>query len=219
MTRQTIRVVSDLAEKRAVFALRYRVYVQEMGRAEPSADHERSELSDAYDDHATTVAAFDGARAVGSVRGIPAAYLSAEDVNFWRMKTAGAWFPAQSLCVTKFVVEPAQRSSLLPIRLCVKIFSVMYAKGFRFAYIDANEPRREFFEFLGFEAIGERTVHPRYGEVLIMVLRMADWDHFRRIRSPFRTTFSQLTADPSAAGVSLEEVRSRLEGTCTKEPV
>lgn len=214
----TVRLVTSDDDHRAVRRLRYDVYVEEMGRPECDADHEARELSDRYDESARILGAFEGNTAIGTVRWNRGADLSEADARFWRLHSTACWHPLATCAVTKLAVPSTHRVSSLPVRLCVRCYADAYRAGIRFGAVDCNEPRRRFFERMGFEALGPQAHHPKYGRVHVMVLRMADWAYLRGIRSPFATTFEELAVDPDASRVTLDELVSRFDATHTKDP-
>lgn len=211
--RYSIQHVADAQALEAVCGLRYRVYVNEMQREEPNADPHRRWLRDEYDDAATILAAFDEGTAVGTVRAVSGEALPPRLQAFWRMRAAGSWHPHGSVVVTKLAIDAGHRASPLAARLCTQIFTAMYSAGFRFGFIDCNEPKLHFFDQLGFECLGLPTHHPQYGDVHIMTLRMADWSHLRAKRSPFVRALDQLTPDPQAAAMTLDHMLSHLNRT------
>jgi hypothetical protein len=61
-----IREASNHEELEAIFGFRYRIYVDEMGRPQKDADHDRRRIRDALDDTAFNLAAWNDERIVGS---------------------------------------------------------------------------------------------------------------------------------------------------------
>ena len=199
-----------------MYSLRYRIYVDEMKRSEPSADHFERRIHDAYDPAATIVAAFDDeipTRAIGTVRFVPRSVLTLHDQEFWRIRAAGPFHTTKACVASKLAIDPKLRRSSLAARVLGVGFRLIYVSGHRFTFVDANETRRLFMESLGFEAIGPMSRHPDYGDVHIMILRMADWDRLHRIRSPFRRVLHDLEFDAQAAKVSMNEIEQHYHST------
>lgn len=201
-----VRRVTDPAELEQVFRLRYDVYVGEMGRTEPNADHERRTIQDQHDKTAFIIGAFGGPEnrdLVGTIRFNGACDLDETDHAFWRMRSAGPFFPQRAGVTTKLIVCPKHRSIGTPIKLAAEAFREGYLSGLRFCFIDCNEPRRPLFEALGFRKIGDTANHPRYGEVHVMGLNMADWAEIQRIKSPLLSMTEGLSPHPEAAAFTL----------------
>src|SRR5688572_20182496 len=70
MTRPTysIRLATTDAERRAIYQLRYRIYVEEMRRPQKDADHAARLIVDSLDSFACLFGAWQGTECVGTVR-------------------------------------------------------------------------------------------------------------------------------------------------------
>lgn len=196
------------------FRLRYDVYVREMGRSEPEADHSRGELSDRLDASAVIFGAFccgGAGELVGTIRFNGAIDLSDDERSFWRMECAEPFLPNQVALTTKLVVRPEYRYGGTPIRLAAEAFHAGYIRGYRICFIDCNAPRKALFQSLGFEAVGDPQIHGQYGLVQVMALNMADWHRLEQIRSPLFARVKGLEADPVAAAYCLSQHHATLE--------
>jgi len=207
-----VAVSNDDAEKLdEVYRLRYRVYVTEMHRTEPLADHVRGWLRDEYDNVATILAAIDGDNVIGTLSFVHGSKLRGEDRSFWRLRAAGEDNLGQTCVVTKLTIEKPYRRSTHAARLVVEGFRLIYTAGLRYVFIDVNAPTHIFMQKLGFEQLGPMSMHKRYGHVYIMVLRMANWERLRAMRSPFCNVLANLEYDPAAAEVALEDMERGLD--------
>ncbi|TVQ63343.1 MAG: GNAT family N-acetyltransferase [Phycisphaerales bacterium] len=196
-------------QHRSVGRLRYRVYVEEMGRQEPHADHTARVVVDPVDECAVVLAAFDrDGEATGTVRLQPSATLSPEDQAFHAFDTLPEPLLHRAGLTSKLITDPIHRRGPLTARLMLGIFRSGYEHGHRLNLINCNPPLDRFFARFGFVPVGEPKDHPVYGRVQIMLLPMADLPHFRAIRSPFAALLEQFEPDPEAAQAVRDWCRS-----------
>lgn len=186
-------------ERRAVYALRFAVYVEEMGRRQLHADHVHRLVEEPEDGSARLLVArtLQG-EVVGTARvhlkeSIPPAL-----AELYGMRHFAPFHPAQTSATTKLMVAPRFRRTPLALQLAQACYDMGMAAGVAFNFIDCNPPLRPFFARLGFRQLLADFEHPDYGVVSPLVLALHDIDYLRRIRTPF--TLPDLTGDhPSVA--------------------
>jgi len=197
--RNVVRVESA-EQLMAVARLRYRVYVEEMGRAEPHADHSTRTVIDPDDQRAIVLAAFDAdGEATGTVRYQAFADLASDDIDFHGFATMPVYLQHRSSLTAKLITDSRHRRGLLTSRLMLGIFHAGYECLGRINFINCNPPLDRFFARFGFVAMGEPKDHPLYGMVYIMMLPMADLAFFEAINSPFASLLRELGSDDAAA--------------------
>jgi len=184
----------------AVARLRYRVYVEEMGRAEPHADHATRTVLDPDDERAIVLAAFDAdGEAIGTVRWQAAADLTHDNLAFHGFNTMPDALRSRSSLTAKLITDAKHRRGALTSRLMLGVFRSGYEHQRRVNLINCNPPLDRFFARFGFVAMGEPRDHPVYGMVRVMMLPMADLAYFEAIGSPFAPLLRELGPDDAAA--------------------
>lgn len=173
-------VVADTAQIReAVYALRYAVYVDEMQRPQPSANHETRTVRDGLDESAVVLAAIDRAsrQVVGTVRTnfLRHGHLPVYS-ELYRLATLTAAERDGMSVTTRLMVARPWRRTATALRLAHRLWAVGVAHGITYDYIDCNRERRSWFERLGYARLGAVS-HPDYGEVELMRLRLSDAGH------------------------------------------
>lgn len=191
--------VRDDDERRAVYALRFAVYVEEMGRRQAHANHALRQVEEPEDLGARLlVARTEGGEVVGTARVHLKTEIPSALASMYQLHHFVPFHPTQTSTTTKLMVAPAYRRSPLALRLAQACYDLGMAEGVSFNFIDCNAPLRPFFLRLGFRQLVEDFVHPDYGTVSPLVLALHDVAYMRRLGSPF--TLPDLTGDhPSVA--------------------
>ena len=181
-----VREARSKDDRLAAYALRFTVYVEEMGRRQLHADHSRRLIEEPEDAHARLLVA---RTAAGEVVGTARVHLKTDVPPaleaLYGMRRFAPFHPAQTSTTTKLMVVPRLRRSPLALRLAQACYDLGMAEGIAFNFIDCNAPMRPFFERLGFRQLLDDFDHPDFGRVSPLVLAMHDIEYFRRIRTPF----------------------------------
>lgn len=194
----------------AVARLRYRVYVVEMGRAEPHADHATRTVLDPEDERSILLAAFDAdGQAIGTVRVQAFDDLASDDLEFHGFPTMPDGLRRRSSLTAKLITDPRHRRGALTTRLMLGIFRADYEHDRRVNLINCNPPLDRFFARFGFVPMGEPRDHPVYGIVRVMMLPTADLAFFEAIGSPFAPLLRELGTDDEAARATRDWCASR----------
>jgi hypothetical protein len=181
-----IRKVRTTSEARAVFRLRYEVYIEELGRTQRHADHAARTIEEPLDARANVFGAYDGERLVGTVRSNYARSSPLDEYEaLYEMSRCGSAHPRGTSVTTKLVVAPDHRRSMLAYRLAVATYFTGLCDGVLFDFVDVYPARVPFFERLGYRTHLPRAIHPEYGAVIVMRLDMRDARHLAAVKSPF----------------------------------
>ncbi len=195
-----VRLVRTPADREAIARLRYDVYVEEMGRRQAYADHDTRTIHEPLDDQSFVVGAFrpDG-DAIGTLRITPS---NAEGIAFreiYNWEERELVFPGQVCLGSKLIVAREHRGTLVSVEVMRLAVHEIFARGWRFCFLDANDHLLPLYTRLGFVARARRE-HPIYGSVTIMEWDMHDADHARAVRSPFvRDVVARVNGHASAA--------------------
>jgi len=179
------RVLASDESPRDLFAFRYRIYVEEMGRPQRYADHTQKIIVDPLDDSGINILAIDDGEIVGCVR-----------TNFLRDGSVGEYEALygldrlspgereQSSICTRLMVGPSRRRSFVTFGIMKAVYEYGMARGIYLNFIDCNEHLVPFFQKFGYRLVG-RKAHPEYGDVYVLRLDVLDLAHLEDVHSPF----------------------------------
>ncbi len=185
MSQLTVRLAETAEDREKLFRFRYEIYVEEMGRVQKYADHERRRIEEPFDATGANFVAFTGDKVIGCLRwnsGLDTDF--AEYVELYAMERAGRYFPGRCGTTTKFMVAPQWRVSSLPLRLCLAGYAHARRRGMLCDFMDCNPHLEAQFHRFGYRAYRGRIQHPEYGDVLPMMMISADLEHHQRCDSP-----------------------------------
>lgn len=184
--RLRIREARTPAEAGPAFALRYAVYVEEMGLRPPGTNAPCREVRDACDAAHTTdllVADRDGV-CLGTMRNVYGVDLKTLSVYGLTHDQLGCT-PMQIALPGRLVVHASLRRSGLPVRLMKRCFELGLARGCLHAIADCQPQNQAFFERHGFDVCGPDFDQRGFGPSRPMRMPMRDMRHFEDRRSPF----------------------------------
>ncbi|AKF04305.1 hypothetical protein DB32_001454 [Sandaracinus amylolyticus] len=166
--------------------MRYRVYVEELGRTQRHADHDRKTIEEPLDRDCMLWAAYDGDQLVGTVRSSYAWRCDLGDYpELYQMARVGRDHPRHTSITTKLLVLRDHRLMSVARALALATYRRGLADGVRHDFIDVYPARIPFFEHLGYRVHVPELQHPEYGRVVVMSLDLHDREHFGRVGSPF----------------------------------
>jgi hypothetical protein len=204
-----VRVADTTDLREAVYRFRYDVYVREMGRSEPYADHTRRRLTDPMDETAVIVAAVDAqGDIIGTLRTNPLQRGgTAHYEHLYGIDALPACVRNAASITTRLMVSRCRRGSALVVRLAAAAWGAGLGARIQTDFIDCNAHLVPFFTRLGYRA--QRTIHhPQYGAVTVMRLDVFDHAHLIDVRSPLRRLVPSATAmapgRPLSARVDLD---------------
>lgn len=181
-----IRIAKSTEDRQRVFRLRYEVYVEEMKRVQKHVNHQNRTVEEPFDANGHLLLAQRGEETLGTLR---TNFARETDLGYYvslfRLDSVGAAFPHRVSLTTKLMIRPDLRSGTLAFRLASAVYRYGLEQGIEHDFIDCNPHLEGFFQRLGFRTYMPKAVHPEYGEVLPLRLDLRDFDHLRRISSPF----------------------------------
>lgn len=171
---------------REVARFRYSVYIDEMGRPQRDADHDQCTIIDRLDQDSFVIGAWVGDRVVGTCR---VNFCGRSDIGpyeewYQAASVAGEHWPASTAILTRLMVAPEYRGSMLSAKLATEAFILGRSRGIECALMDCNEHLLDFFAKIGWIVVGSFQ-HPDYGAVFTHRFDLRDLAHLERIRSPF----------------------------------
>ena len=187
-------------ERERIFRFRYAIYIEEMGKPMPGADHERRMLRDEFDARSTQLYIERDGDIAGVVRifwgrdGLPPAYVA------WYGLGRFQPFPTSVISFTgRMMVAKKYRSSPLAASLAREAYRLARECGVAFDFIHTTPPLIPFFERLGHRRYNRDFLDPDLGPRTPMVLVLEDLAHLERCQSPFLSTARQLQNRPDHA--------------------
>ncbi len=183
-----VRFAKTEQEYEASYQLRYKVYVESMGRLKDKSDHQRKELKDKYDKTAHVAIAIKEGKPVGTLR-----LFWGEDTPFdQNLKTAYHLQPflerlqANKICIIeRLMVEEQSRRSNITLRLYKEVMHFVLEKKAEIVLLDCEPHHLNSYLKLGFRPYAKTYSYPGIGLVVPMALIVGDYIHLQRVGSPF----------------------------------
>jgi len=142
-----IRIAETDEERRAIFAFRYRVYIEEMGKPYKNADHENKLLTDELDDCATLLYVETDNEIIGTVRinwGCEEKVMSFYN-NLDLALPYFSHFPSNLFSFnSRLMTSLAYRNTLLPKNLAEESYRLGRENGVYFNFISCKPILRSF---------------------------------------------------------------------------
>jgi len=182
----TIRLLDREADYTKLERFWYDIYCVGRGVLLDKADHDLKLLPDPLVGGSNAFVAEDVDGVCGSV---VTTYSSDADIEeyerFYEMCRVPQ-HPHTTSITRKLMVSRRYRGSRLGVALACATFELALSDGITHNFIDCNRPLHSFFQKLGFQNHSDWKVHADFGEVRVMLLRLAeDQEYFHRIGSPF----------------------------------
>ncbi|MDH3234049.1 MAG: cyclic nucleotide-binding domain-containing protein [Alphaproteobacteria bacterium] len=187
MAKVTAREIATQAEREALYAFRYKVYVSELAMTD-EADHERGWLYDDYDERCINYALFDGDEVVGSLRVIRMSEVKTLDPFIEKFSLAPAlaeFGPEPIVTTSRFMIADRLRNSMAIFRLLQKMWESATKFDIRLNYGDCSPHLVAFYERLGYRRYVDGFNDDAYGFKLPLLMIVRDNEFMRRVRSPF----------------------------------
>ena len=205
----TVSLAVSEAERQDVYRFRYAVYVEEMGKSPPDANHDRRVLMDRFDATASLYVLRDGEGAlVGTLRVNHLAALESpqEALRPIALEPLLEQAPLETLAYTsRLMLRADWRGGSSLGLLCNRIFADGLDQGMRFDLCHAHPGLIELYEQLGYRRFCAGITRPGVGYQVPMLLALRDRAHLRRCRSP-------LMRNPALARVIESEDNAEADG-------
>ncbi len=180
-----IHIARTEEELNELYQLRYKIYIEELGRTQKHADHALRTIKEPIDEFSENFVAYHHGQLIGAVRfHFCNRYEDSVYQDVYKFKRFGHFYPNHISYVTKLIVLPEFRNRIIALRLA----EACYRLGMKMTYfniIDCYQPLIPFFIRLGYRFYTEDTYHPEFGKVTPMVLLSRDFIHLEKVKSPF----------------------------------
>ncbi len=183
-----VRFAQTNEEREASYQLRYKVYVESMGRLKDKSDHQRKELKDIYDETAHLAIAIKDGKPVGTLR-----LFWGGDTRFdQNLKDAYHLHPLleriqeNKICIVeRLMVEEQSRRSNITLRMYKEVMHFVLEKKAEVVLLDCEPHHLNSYLKLGFRPYAKTYSYPGIGLVVPMALISGDYEHLQRVGSPF----------------------------------
>ena len=194
-TKLRVAVAETADEREACFRLRYRVYVEEMGKHPSAADHKRKSYSDGHDKFATLMYVSDGEQVVASVRNVWAADARpAEYIERYDLEGGFAHVPPAQVGFSSYLnIAPEWRQTKAMGMALEDAYRHLRQKGAWLSFVQGNPALVAMYERMGFRRFRPNIVDADFGLRIPMALVADDIDHLSAIRSPFARVAADYT--------------------------
>jgi N-acyl-L-homoserine lactone synthetase len=177
-------IASSTAELEKIYALRYKIYIEELKKPLPWADHSRKYLRDQYDRDAThfLVSRF-GGKAVGCARlhvgtAIPRYFIDSMQIGHIVARDGD-----NCGYVSKLMVDRSLRGKGAALLMMMQMIEYGATRG-EYAVFHCNPKLCRLYERYGFRRFGRPFEMEHVGKQVSMVNIFADADHFAKVGSP-----------------------------------
>jgi predicted GNAT family N-acyltransferase len=168
-----------------LYKLRYRIYIEELKKALPWADHEQKRLTDPYDVNAAHfMVSQPGGEAVGCARVHIGSTIPKELIAAMQLPEVVERELHRCAYVSKLMVERSLRGSGASLLLMTKMLEYGVARGAQYAVFHCNPRLCRLYERYGFQKFGQPFEMAHVGTQVCMINLFGDADHFTNVRSP-----------------------------------
>lgn len=186
MAKVEVRLVETQAEREALYAFRFRVYVEELEMTD-QADHARRWLQDGYDEESLNYALFADGEVVGSLRCILLDRVSdpAPLIDKFALEPAIDAFGTSAIMTTsRFMLAPHLRNTMAVFRLMRMAFFDAVREKIRLNYGDCSPHLLPFYEHLGYRRYTSGYNDTAFGYKLPILMLVRDRAFLEAVRSP-----------------------------------
>ncbi len=196
-------------EIQASYRLRYSVYVESMGRLKEKGDHERRELRDEYDDVARAVVTIKEGKPVGTLRlfwGGDECFSRAL-LEAYHLEAFNAILGEDQICIVeRMMVAKQHRGTSVALRLYKEVMHFVLAHNIELVLLDCEPHHLNSYLKLGFRPFTYPYTYPYIGLVIPMALITGDYEHLKRVASPFAMLLSSEDLDHCQHVEQLQQV-------------
>jgi predicted GNAT family N-acyltransferase len=175
-------------ERKAVYQLRYEVYVEGMGRLKEKSDVNNKELRDEYDQTAHTVVAIKNDKAIGTLRLFRGGDTHFDQylTNAYHLSPFTKHLDDSKICIIeRLMVDEKHRGSTVMLRMYREVMKFVIQNKVEVVLLNCVPEQKDSYMKLGFQPFTETFNYPGIGTVIPMALIVGDFEHLTCIGSPF----------------------------------
>ncbi len=170
------------------FRLRYKVYVEGMGRLSDKGDHVQKELKDELDEKARAIISIKNDEIAGTMRlfwggdgGLAEKLKSA-----YQLELFSHILTDEKICIIeRLMVVESHRGSAIALEMYQVAWKFVVKHGIELVLLDSEPHLLNSYLRLGFRAFGRTYSYPGIGLVIPMMFLPGDHEYLRSVRSPF----------------------------------
>jgi CRP-like cAMP-binding protein len=213
---QPVRVARTAAERDAIAALRYQIYVREQRDPHPDADHVRQRLWSAVDDHPDTlnfyVGTVDDLRGVVRVRAWSAGAVPDDLWTAYSMeRLPGVQDVPGCECSALMCRRDLRGTAAIPALTTQAALHLIAERGVVPVFTACSPGHAKHYMGMGFRPYGGATIRDSYGMLLPLVGLVPDLDHLRAVGSFWYPPFVALQRQGRLPTLPDERLRTTLE--------
>ena len=181
-----VRVAEDEADRRRIYAFRYRVQVEELGLEPRGTDRKAKLVRDAFDDVAMHLYVTQGGETQAAMRLLPGAAALPEALReAYLIDRFARWGDRALSFSDELLVARAWRKSAIPAVLLGAGYKLLRRQGARFDFCRCPPALIGLFQKLGYRRYAKNYVDPDAGLQTPMALVLDDLPHLVEMNSPF----------------------------------
>ena len=183
-----VRFAATEEELKASYRLRYKVYVEHMGRFKDMGDHALKELRDENDDYARAVIAISNGKPIGTLR-----LFWGRDKDFpplmidaYHLSPFLESVEQQQICIVeRLMVDTTHRGTSATLRMYKEVMHFVLDHHIEAVLLNCEPHHLNSYLKLGFRPFTKTYSYPGIGLVIPMVLITGDYEHLKQVGSPF----------------------------------
>lgn len=183
-----VRFAETEDELRASYRLRYKVYVEGMGRLKDKGDHELKELRDEYDEVARAVVVIKEGVAVGTLRlfwGGDAPFCQTL-IDAYHLAPFQKILRDNEICIVeRLMVDQEHRGSAIALQMYKLVWDFSVRHHIEAGFLDCEPHHLNSYLKLGFRPFAKTYSYPGIGLVIPMMYIPGDYEHLKHVGSPF----------------------------------
>jgi GNAT superfamily N-acetyltransferase len=196
-----VRIATTAEELSRIFAFRYRIFVQELGKPIRHADHANRLLSDRFDPLATQLYVTDGKKIAGAIRIMNGRSHACPQMGHNFALSRFSPFRDEHFSFTsRLFILPEYRGTRAFIALLKEIYDLARKRGSILDFIVCGPKMVRLYEQLGYRRYKEHGDDPDMGLIIPMLLILDDLPHMQRMKSPLYRMAKHWPSEPAHAG-------------------
>lgn len=189
-----VRFAETEEELRASFQLRYKVYVEGMGRLKDKSDHDLKELRDDHDNFARAIIVVKNGVAVGTLRLFWGGdtHFNESLIEAYHLAPFQEILTDKDMCIIeRLMVDENYRGSAVALQMYKLVWDFSIKHHIEAGFLDCEPHHLNSYLKLGFRPFAKTYSYPGIGLVIPMMYIPGDYEHLKHVGSPF----SLLTKD------------------------
>lgn len=192
------RVANNPEQKQAIYAFRYKIYIQEMGKTLADVDHENKLLKDDRDDHSVQFYLEDEDGVVACLRSFVSEEkpFTSEEIDDFALNRFSSFEKGSISLTGKLMIDPKKRNTSALGLLVINTYKYVREKGVQFDFCNCAPSLVQLYEMLGYRRYKDNITDNDVGYRVPLVNVLEDIQHYEFIKSPFYRYARELPNNP-----------------------